>query len=58
MVQKHPFHLVDPSPWPLVASTAAFMLTSGSVGWFHGYSGSGLRARGGLGLLLMTMYVW
>lgn len=29
--QKHPFHLVDPSPWPLVAATAAFGVTSGGV---------------------------
>lgn len=56
MVQKHPFHLVDPSPQPLVASTAAFMITSGSVGQFHGYSGSGLRASRGFVLLLLTMY--
>ena len=24
VTQKHPYHLVDPSPWPLTASTAAF----------------------------------
>lgn len=27
----HSFHLVDPSPWPAVASLGAFMITSGGV---------------------------
>ena len=25
----HSYHLVDPSPWPLMASLGGFMLTSG-----------------------------
>lgn len=29
--QKHPFHLVDPRPWPLVASTAAATMLRGAV---------------------------
>ena len=33
--QKHPFHLVDPSPWPLVAATAAGMFTGGMVMFMH-----------------------
>jgi cytochrome c oxidase subunit 3 len=39
--QKHPFHLVDPSPWPLLSSRAALTMTSGGVMWFHNYSGGG-----------------
>ena len=38
-VQKHPFHLVDPSPWPLFASMGAFTTTFGGVMYMHGYSG-------------------
>jgi hypothetical protein len=37
--QKHPFHLVDPSPHPLVASFGALNLTFGGVMYFHSYSG-------------------
>jgi heme/copper-type cytochrome/quinol oxidase subunit 3 len=58
MRQKHPFHLVDPSPWPLVASTAALLVTSGSVGMFHGYSGSGSISRFGFSRLIFSMIVW
>ena len=32
---RHPYHLVDESPWPLVSSWGAFMLTAGLVKWFH-----------------------
>ena len=28
---RHSFHLVDPSPWPLIASLGAFMMTTGGV---------------------------
>ena len=29
--QVHPFHLVDPSPWPFVSATGAFAATIGGV---------------------------
>lgn len=32
---RHPFHLVDESPWPLLASIAGLGLTSGLIRWFH-----------------------
>jgi len=32
---KHPYHLVEISPWPLFASVSAIGLTSGIVSWFH-----------------------
>ena len=34
---KHPYHLVDPSPWPLVGSIAAGLLAGGGVLYMHGY---------------------
>jgi heme/copper-type cytochrome/quinol oxidase subunit 3 len=39
--QRHGFHLVDPSPWPLITATAAFSLTMSGVQYMHGYSGGG-----------------
>ena len=32
----HPYHLVDPSFWPLLGSAAALVLTGGAVWWMHG----------------------
>ena len=56
--QRHPFHLVDPSPWPLLSATMTFTMVSGGVMWFHGYSlGGWTLAFGGSGVLF-TMYTW
>jgi hypothetical protein len=35
----HSYHLVDPSPWPAVASLGAFMITSGLVLYMHKFVG-------------------
>jgi len=33
---KHDYHLVDPSPWPLIASIGAFIMAVGAVMWWTG----------------------
>ena len=33
---EHPFHLVDPSPWPLFTSMASFIFLLGIVMFLHG----------------------
>jgi len=33
--QNHPFHLVDPSPWPFVTSLSVLILAIGAVLWMH-----------------------
>lgn len=58
MTQKHPFHLVDPSPWPIVGSTAAFIAATGGVMYIHNFSGGGSFLTLGLVLLVTTMIVW
>ena len=57
-VQKHPFHLVDPSPWPLVGATGAFLTTLGGVMYMHNYEFGGYMLSMGLIMLLYTMAVW
>ena len=58
MTQKHPFHLVDPSPWPMVASISAFITTTGGVLFMHNYNGGGSFLFFGFVMLLYTMFVW
>jgi len=36
--KKHPFHLVDISPWPLAASIGALVTTTGLVKWFNTFN--------------------
>ena len=31
----HPYHLVEPSPWPCLGAGGAFFITVGSVMYFH-----------------------
>ncbi|HUH85653.1 MAG TPA: cytochrome c oxidase subunit 3 [Stellaceae bacterium] len=53
---KHPYHLVDPSPWPIVGAIAAGMITSGGVIYMHG-GGWVLLVLGAIGVL-GVMAVW
>jgi len=56
--QKHSFHLVDPSPWPLVAAFSAFMLTFGGVLFMNGYWGGGFLLSFGFSMILFMMFCW
>jgi cytochrome c oxidase subunit III len=60
---KHPYHLVDPSPWPLVGALAAFLLAFGAVIYMNpGDFGVARPAwwlfLPGAVLVLYTMYRW
>jgi len=54
----HSYHLVDPSPWPIVASFGAFMLTLGSVMYMHKFDGGFNLFVTGLLVIFFTMYTW
>ena len=32
---KHDYHLVDPSPWPIVGAVFTFALAAGAIWWMH-----------------------
>lgn len=57
-MQKHPFHLVDPSPWPIFASFGFWGFTSGLVGWFHGYAYAEVLVLTSLLSLVYVSIVW
>ena len=57
-VQKHPFHIVDPSPWPLIASLGAFYTLFGFTMYIHFYENGFLLFSLGLFLLIGTMAIW
>ena len=52
----HPYHLVDPSPWPYIMGCAVFFTTSGSVIYFH-YSSKILLLIGLLSIGF-CLYLW
>ena len=55
---KHSWHLVDPSPWPLVAALGAFFMTSGGVLYMHNFLGGGQLFLTGFLTVLYVMYTW
>src|SRR6202046_766826 len=64
---RHDYHLVEPSPWPIVGSIGAFTMLGGAVFWMNkDYTGFfGLPVNGqpyifliGLALVLYTMAGW
>lgn len=54
---KHPFHLVDRSPWPLLSSIRAFILTLGLLNWFN-YNSIFLLCLGIFSILLNNYQWW
>lgn len=53
---RHPYHLVDESPWPLVSTLGALFLTLGLVKWFHTNSFSLIFI--GLSVILLCISQW
>ena len=54
--KHHDYHLVDPSPWPALGASSAFILAIGVVTWMH--SGTPWIAIIGLLGVIYTMIVW
>jgi cytochrome c oxidase subunit 3 len=61
--KNHDYHLVDPSPWPLIGSLSAFIMAIGAVMTMKGLAPAGLKIGPlvlGMGLLgvAYTMFAW
>jgi cytochrome c oxidase subunit III len=61
--KNHDYHLVDPSPWPFVASVSAFIMAVGAVMWMKAMSLAGLKLGpylffAGFAGVLYVMYAW
>ncbi|WP_025898147.1 cytochrome c oxidase subunit 3 [Sneathiella glossodoripedis] len=54
--KQHDYHLVDPSPWPALASVSAFVAAIGAVLLMH--QGNYAVFTIGMVLLCYTAYVW
>src|SRR5450755_3002040 len=39
-VKQHDYHLVDPSPWPIVGAVSAFIMAVGAILWMHHMAGA------------------
>lgn len=55
---KHSFHLVDPSPWPIMSGFGALMFTTGFVMYLHKFKGGFNLCLTGFLIIIYVMYVW
>jgi cytochrome c oxidase subunit 3 len=56
--QRHAFHMVDPSIMPFITAISALMLTSGSVLFFHGFTGGSTMVFFALFFLVSCKFLW
>ncbi|KAI5669077.1 hypothetical protein M9H77_18930 [Catharanthus roseus] len=56
--QKHSYHLVDPSPWPISGSLGTLAKTVGAVMYMHSFQGGATLLSLGLIFIPYTMFVW
>ena len=60
---SHPYHLVEPSPWPAVGAIAGGTTAVGLVFYMHSVVAWGMRLGDivlpiGVALILLTMFLW
>jgi cytochrome c oxidase subunit 3 len=56
--EKHPFHIVNSSPWPFFTGISCLVLTSGAILYMHKYSGGFFTFFFGLLLLFSSITFW
>jgi cytochrome c oxidase subunit 3 len=55
----HDYHLVDPSPWPIIGSASAFLMALGAITWMHhSFAAAPLLFVAGTLGVLYTMLSW
>jgi cytochrome c oxidase subunit 3 len=56
--EQHPFHLVDPSPWPIITSLSLYSLALGFIMYFHYFKGGLFQLFGGFFLVMLSLFRW
>ena len=56
--QAFPYHLVDPSPWPILVSFSLLSLMLGAVMFFHGFPYGSILLKLGFTLTAFSSLLW
>jgi cytochrome c oxidase subunit 3 len=56
--KNHPFHIVDPSPLPILTSFALLLLAIGGIMFMHSYKFGEYTFMAGIVSVVVCMYVW
>ncbi len=54
--KNHDYHLVNPSPWPVIGAVSAFITAIGAIIWMHGSTSAVVII--GFALIVYTMFMW
>ena len=57
-IHKHPYHLVNNSPWPFIISFGLLFFTSSIVMYLHNYTNSFFLFFISILLIILTIYTW
>jgi len=57
-IQRHPYHLVDQSPWPLITSACALSTAVGAAMYMHSFKNGDLILFSSLLMLVASMAIW
>ena len=57
-IQKHPYHLVDPSPWPLVSAISRLVTATGAAMFMHSFQNGDKILFLGIFMIVSSMFVW
>ena len=57
-IMWNPYHIVDPSPWPIATSIGAFAILIGLVGWFHDIFSGIICLCCGFVILFLSLFGW
>jgi len=56
--KNHDYHILPPSPWPLIGSFSALIMAAGAIMWLHEVAHGGWVFLIGLAAVLFTMFSW
>jgi len=56
--KNHDYHILPPSPWPVIGAFAALTMASGGIMWMHEVVGGPWVFFAGLAGVLFTMFSW
>jgi len=56
--QNHPFHLVNPSPWPILSSISLLILTTSTVLFMHNFNNGGYILILAIISVIYSMALW
>jgi cytochrome c oxidase subunit 3 len=56
-IQRHPYHLVDASPWPIVSSLSALVTATGAAMFMHSFQNGEKILFLGLFMVISSMSV-